>query len=83
MNKEEVYNKLKDIIKIYLPDGVTLDDVTLQSHLTQELNINSANLVDVVLDIEDHFDITIEDDEIEKMDTVSNSLDIILNKIST
>jgi len=74
------YDALKKIIKIYLPEDVSVDDITPNSHLINELNINSANLVDVVLDVEDHFDITIEDDEIEKMDTVASALDIISQK---
>lgn len=76
------YEALKTIIKIYLPEDVSVDDITPNSHLINELNINSANLVDVVLDVEDHFDITIEDDEIEKMDTVASALEIIGQKLS-
>lgn len=76
------YDALKKIIKIYLPEDVSVDDITPNSHLVNELNINSANLVDVVLDVEDHFDITIEDDEIEKMDTVASALEIIGQKVS-
>lgn len=76
------YEDLKGIIKIYLPEDVSVDSITPQSHLVNELNINSANLVDVVLDIEDHFDITIEDDEIEKMDTVESALDLISTKVA-
>lgn len=75
------FDTLKDIIKIYLPEDVSVDDITLNSHLINELNINSANLVDVVLDIEDHFDITIEDDEIEQMETVNSALEIIKGKL--
>lgn len=76
------YDALKKIIKIYLPEDVSVDDITPNSHLINELNINSANLVDVVLDVEDHFDITIEDDEIEKMDTVASALEIISQKVA-
>lgn len=75
------YDALKNIIKIYLPEDVSVDDITMKSHLINELNINSANLVDVVLDIEDHFDITIEDDEIEKMETVDSAISIIKSKL--
>ncbi len=78
---DEHFAALKNIIKVYLPEDVSVADITPSSHLINELNINSANLVDVVLDVEDHFDITIEDDEIEKMDTVENSLAIITSKI--
>lgn len=80
MNKH--YQELKDIIKIYLPEDVSVDDITPQSHLINELNINSANLVDVVLDVEDHFDITIEDEEIEQMDTVESGLKVIDRKLA-
>lgn len=80
MNKH--YEELKNIIKIYLPEDVSVDDITPQSHLINELNINSANLVDVVLDVEDHFDITIEDEEIEQMDTVESALKVIDSKLA-
>jgi acyl carrier protein len=76
------YEDLKGIIKIYLPEDVSVESITQQSHLVNELNINSANLVDVVLDIEDHFDITIEDEEIEKMDTVESALQLIGAKVA-
>ncbi|MFT5863741.1 MAG: acyl carrier protein [Flavobacteriales bacterium] len=76
------YEDLRGIIKIYLPEDVSVESITQQSHLINELNINSANLVDVVLDIEDHFDITIEDEEIEKMDTVESALHLIGAKVA-
>lgn len=82
MNNEH-YEALKNIIKIYLPEDVSVDDIKPTSHLTQELNINSANLVDIVLDVEDHFDITIEDDEIEKMETVQSAIEIIEAKVQS
>jgi len=78
---DEHFAALKNIIKVYLPEDISVEDIKPSSHLINELNINSANLVDVVLDVEDYFDITIEDDEIEKMDTVENSLAIITSKI--
>lgn len=79
---DKYYDDLKGIIKIYLPEDVSVGSITPQSHLVNELNINSANLVDVVLDIEDHFDITIEDEEIEKIDTVESALTLIGAKVA-
>lgn len=74
------YEELKKIIKIYLPEDVSVEDITPKSHLVQELNINSANLVDVVLDIEEHYDITIEDEEMDKLDTVESAIALIEQK---
>lgn len=77
---EDSYDRLKTIIMPYLPDDVSVEDIEQQSHLINDLNINSTHLVDIILDVEDAFDITIEDDELEKMDTVAGSLALISEK---
>ena len=73
MTKEERYQKLRDIIKIYLPEDVMIKE---------ELNINSANLVDIVLDVEDAFDIRLENEDMDQMQTVADALHIIETKLS-
>ncbi|ADV51092.1 Acyl carrier protein [Cellulophaga algicola DSM 14237] len=81
METEERYQKLKEIIKIYLPEDVSILEVTNESHFINELNINSANLVDIVLDVEDAFDITLENEDMDQMLTVNDALQIIQNKL--
>lgn len=78
---QERYQKLRDIIKIYLPEDVSVDDISSESHFINELNINSANLVDIILDVEDAFDIMLENDDMDKMQTVSDALEIIEIKL--
>lgn len=82
MTKAERYQKLKDIIKIYLPEDVKVTDIQPNSNFMSELNINSANLVDIVLDVEDAFDIRLENEDMDQMQTVDNALAIIDKKLS-
>lgn len=82
MLKEEKYQKLKDIIKVYLPEDVAVTDISQDSHLMNNLNINSANLVDIVLDVEDAFDIRLENEDMENMQTVGDAMTIIDAKLS-
>jgi acyl carrier protein len=42
--------------------------------------VNSARLVDVVLEFEDVFDIEIADDDVDNVDTVGNAVDLIGSK---
>ena len=53
-----------------------------ETDFIKDLEINSANLVDVALDVEDAFDITIENEEMEKMLTVKTAIEIITSKVS-
>ncbi|WP_223826555.1 acyl carrier protein [Flagellimonas sp. S3867] len=80
--QEERYQQLKEIVQTYLPDDVAADAITLDSNFTQELNINSANLVDIVLDVEDAFDIMLENEDMDGMQTVKDALKIINTKIA-
>ncbi len=82
MEQEKIQVRLKSIIKNYLPEDVSEDEINLESNLTQELNINSANMVDVALDVEDEFDITLENVDLEKMQSVKTAVEIIRAKLS-
>ncbi|GAA0871688.1 acyl carrier protein [Gangjinia marincola] len=76
------YNKLKTIIIPYLPDDVLVEEITPKSHLINELNINSANLVDIILDVEDEFGIRLENEDMEQLETVDDALRIIDEKLT-
>lgn len=80
MDTEEYYQKLKDIIGPYLPEDVSADEIQMDSHLVNELNINSANLVDIILDVEDEFDITLENADMDAMQTVKDAMELISRK---
>lgn len=82
MTEKEKYQKLREIVTTYLPDDVSEDAIELESNFTTELNINSANLVDIVLDVEDAFDIQLENEDMDGMQTVQDALAIIDQKIA-
>ena len=80
MNQQSVKTDLLEIIKPYLPEDVQITEVSEEKHLINDLRINSAHIVDIVLDIEDKFDIMIDDDAIGEMNTVRDSIDVVLKK---
>ena len=79
--KEANYERLRAIVEQYLPDDVNVSAIGPNSHFTSELNINSANLVDIVLDVEDAFDILLENEDMDGMQTVQDALNIIDRKL--
>ncbi len=81
MNKTELIEALKEIAKPYVQDEAAFQNLTEDTKFIDDLKINSANLVDIVLDVEDKFDILIEDEAMENMLTVKGAMDIITEKI--
>lgn len=82
MNKEEIIEQLKTIVKPYVQNQEAFALLNENTDFINDLNINSANLVDVILDIEDTFDIQIDNPSMEKMLDVKSTLEIIETKLS-
>lgn len=82
MEKEDLISKLKTIVKPYTQNEEALDNLSEDTDFIKDLEINSANLIDVILDVEQEFNIEIDDESIGKMITVKASLDIINEKIN-
>lgn len=73
--------KLKKIIEPYVQDQSAFDNLTEETDFINDLKINSANLVDIVLDVEDIFDIEIDNESMEQMLSVRQALEIIEKKM--
>jgi len=77
MTKEAILPQLREIIKQYVEDESVLDGIDENTDLLQDLHINSIHLVDIILDVEEAFDIEIDDDAAEEMMTVGSALKVI------
>lgn len=82
MTTEAIYAKLLPIIQGYLPEDIDTSQVHPDSDLTRELNINSAHLVDIVLDVEDTFDVEFANEDMENLRTMNDAIAIIHKKIN-
>jgi acyl carrier protein len=82
MTKEELITALKEIVKPYIQDEEAFQNLSAETDFINDLKINSANLVDVVLDVEDRFDIEIDNDSMEKMLSVKAAVEIIEQKLA-
>ncbi len=82
MDKKDAIIKLKEIVKPYVKNEEALYKIDENTDFINDLNINSANLVDVILDVEEVFDIEIDADSMEKMRDVKSALAVIEEKLS-
>lgn len=81
MENEDMILKLKRIVKPYIQDQEAFDHLTEDTDFINDLKVNSANLVDIVLDVEDEFDIEIDNESMEQMLNVKKAIEIIRIKL--
>lgn len=82
MDKKELLEKLKSILKPYTNNEAAFNAMSEDSDFINDLKVNSANLVDIILDIEEAFDITINNSEMERMMDVRTAVEIIESKLA-
>jgi acyl carrier protein len=81
MSKEEVIARLKPIVSTYAQDQDAMQSINEDTDFIKDLKINSANLVDVVLDVEEEFCIVIDNASMEQMLNVKASIAVIQQKL--
>jgi len=82
MDKSELTSRLKTIITTYTQETEALDHLNEQTDFIRDLKINSANLVDIVLDVEEDFGIEIDNDAMSRMLSVGAAIAIIETKLA-
>ena len=82
MDETLIIEKLKVIIKPFVANKEAFAGIDENTDFITDLNINSANLVDIVLDVEDAFGIVIDDSSMAKMLNVKATLIIIETKLA-
>ena len=70
-----VFEKVKEIIVEQL--GVEEDDVTLESSFIDDLGADSLDIVELIMALEEEFDLEIPDEDAEKITIVRDVVDYI------
>lgn len=78
MTKEEVFNKVKDIVVDQL--DVDADKIKMDTNFKDDLDLDSLDIFEVVDQIEDEYDIEIDTDN-DNMSTVGELVDYVLKQI--
>lgn len=77
MNVEEA------VIKI-IKENLDIDnntDVALDAHIMHDLGGDSLSAVEIVMEIEEEFDIEIDDSEVEDLESINALVDLIKDRI--
>ena len=72
-----IFEKVQEKIAEQL--GIDTDDITMESSFIEDLGADSLDIVELLMALEEEFDIEIPDEEAEKLVTVGDVVDYIKN----
>jgi acyl carrier protein len=83
MDHAAALEKVTAIIKPFAKNAGALETATDTTRIIEDLGVNSARLVDIVLEFEDEFGISIDDESADKVRTIGDAVQLIVQKTST
>ncbi len=81
MEATEIQERVIKIITPYVKDQAALESASATTNILEDLKVNSARLVDVVLAFEDEFDIEIADEDVDTVNTIGDCVTLISQKL--
>ena len=79
MNKKEIEQKVKEILAKRL--GIPSNKITLDSHLVDDLGMDSFGAVEVMFEMEDRFSINVNEKKLIDIKTVQDMINYIASKL--
>ena len=73
--REEVFERVKEVLTEQL--GVDENDVTEEASFQEDLDADSLDLVELIMELEDQSGIKISDDDAQKIQTVGQAVDYV------
>ena len=81
MEQKEIMGSVVKILTPWVKNGDALTAVSMETNILDDLKVNSARLVDVVIAFEDEFNIEIEDEDVDSVNTVGDAINLIGSKL--
>jgi len=79
VDSDEAFEKFRESAVEVLQ--VPAEKVTRDARLAEDLDADSLDLVELVMALEESFDITVEESELEDIETVGQAFDLIYSKL--
>jgi acyl carrier protein len=82
MAEQELFARVIKFIKPFVKNQDALAQASAETRILDDLGVNSARFVDIIIGIENEFNIELEDADVDKVDTIGDAVHAVEAKMA-
>ena len=82
MERDKIYERVVELVRPLSKNRTAVENISEDTSILEDLQVNSARLVDLILAFEDEFNIEVDDDAADSVKTIGDAVDMLAKQLS-
>ena len=81
MDRDKIYERVVELVRPLSKNRTAVENISEDTSILEDLQVNSARLVDLILAFEDEFNIEVDDDAADAVKTIGDAVDMLAKQL--
>ena len=82
VERDKIYERVVELVRPLSKNRTAVENISEDTSILKDLQVNSARLVDLILAFEDEFNIEVDDDAADSVKTIGDAVDMLAKQLS-
>jgi acyl carrier protein len=82
VERDKIYERVVELVRPLSKNRTAVENISEDTSILEDLQVNSARLVDLILAFEDEFNIEVDDDAADLVRTIGDAVDMLAKQLS-
>jgi acyl carrier protein len=82
VERDKIYERVVELVRPLSKNTTAVENISEDTSILEDLQVNSARLVDLILAFEDEFNIEVDDDAADLVKTIGDAVDMLAKQLS-
>ena len=81
MDRDKIFERVVELVRPLSKNRTAVENISEDTSILEDLQVNSARLVDLILAFEDEFNIEVDDDAADAVKTIGDAVDMLAKQL--
>jgi acyl carrier protein len=82
VERDKIYERVVELVRPLSKNRTAVENISEDTSILEDLQVNSARLVDLILAFEDEFNIEVDDDAADLVKTIGDAVDMLAKQLA-